>query len=123
MVEHRTPNPAVGGSSPSWPATSFFPPPDPRVWAKGEGRSVETAGGGKEDGEKMAARVFDWFRQGRSFLSDVQGEAKRVTWLGLKHTAAQTAMTLVFVFIIAIYLGLVDLGLSRLINYFLNLGL
>ena len=67
--------------------------------------------------------MFNWFRQARSFLSDVQGEAKRVTWLGMRHTAAQTAMTLVFVFIIAIYLGLVDLGFSRLINYFLDLGL
>ena len=24
MVEHRTPNPGVGGSNPSWPATLFI---------------------------------------------------------------------------------------------------
>ncbi len=67
-------------------------------------------------------QVTGWIRQGRSFLRDVQSEAKRVTWLNMRQTAAQTAVALVFVFIIAIYLGLVDLGLSRFVRYFLNFG-
>lgn len=68
-------------------------------------------------------QVTGWIRQGRAFLRDVQSEAKRVTWLDMRQTAAQTAVALVFVFIIAIYLGLVDLGLSRFVRYFLNFGL
>ncbi len=70
----------------------------------------------------MSEKVLGWFRQGRSFLRDVQSEAKRVTWLGLRQTAVQTVMALVFVFIIAVYLGVVDLALSRFISYFLNFG-
>ncbi len=70
----------------------------------------------------MTNKVVGWIHQGRSFLRDVQSEAKRVTWLGMRQTAAQTAVALVFVFIIAVYLGLVDLALSRFVSYFLNFG-
>jgi preprotein translocase subunit SecE len=71
----------------------------------------------------MTAKVMDWIRQARLFLLDVQGEAKRVTWLERKQTAAQTVLALIFVFVIALYLGIVDLALSRFINYFLKFGL
>ncbi len=70
----------------------------------------------------MNNKVVGWIHQGRSFLRDVQSEAKRVTWLGMRQTAAQTAVALVFVFIIAVYLGFVDLALSRFVRYFLNFG-
>ena len=70
----------------------------------------------------MTNKVVGWVHQGRSFLRDVQSEAKRVTWLGMRQTVAQTAVALVFVFIIAVYLGLVDLALSRFVRYFLNFG-
>ncbi len=69
----------------------------------------------------MAAKVMDLWNQARSFLFDVQTEAKRVTWPGWKQTLLQTTVALVFVFIIAIYLGLVDLALSRIVDYFLTL--
>ncbi len=71
----------------------------------------------------MTAKVLDWFRQARTFLQDVQGEARRVTWLNLRQTAAQTVVALIFIFIVAAYLGVVDLALSRFINYFLKFGL
>ena len=70
----------------------------------------------------MTAKVVDWFRQVRTFLLDVQAEFKRVTWLDLKQTAAQTVLALIFVFFVALYLGIVDLALSRIINYLLKLG-
>ncbi len=70
----------------------------------------------------MAAMVGDWVRQARAFLVEVPGEAKRVTWLNFKQTSAQTAVALVFIFIIAVYLGLVDLGLTRFINFVLKAG-
>ncbi len=74
------------------------------------------------ESEWMNSKVMGWIHQGRTFLRDVQSEAKRVTWLDMRQTAAQTAVALVFVFIIAIYLGLVDLALSRAVSYFLNFG-
>ncbi len=69
----------------------------------------------------MAVKVMDLLNQARSFILDVQTEAKRVTWPGWKQTLIQTTVALVFVFIIAVYLGLVDLALSRVIDYFLKL--
>ncbi|OGL65355.1 MAG: preprotein translocase subunit SecE [Candidatus Tectomicrobia bacterium RIFCSPLOWO2_02_FULL_70_19] len=71
----------------------------------------------------MTAKVMDWVRQARLFLLDVQAEFKRVTWLDRKQTAAQTVLALIFVFFVAIYLGIVDLALSRFITYFLKFGL
>ena len=70
----------------------------------------------------MSLNVSDWWRQTRSFLQDVQTEAKRVTWPGRKQTTIQTVVALVFVFIIALYLGVIDLALSRAIDYFLDLA-
>ncbi len=70
----------------------------------------------------MNLNVADWWREARSFLQDVQTEAKRVTWPGGKQTALQTVVALIFVFIIALYLGVVDLALSRAIDYFLSLA-
>ena len=70
----------------------------------------------------MNVNVVDWWRQARSFLQDVQTEAKRVTWPGGKQTGLQTVVALIFVFIIALYLGVVDLALSRAIDYFLSLA-
>ena len=69
----------------------------------------------------MAVNVMDWWSQARSFLADVQTEAKRVTWPGWKQTVTQTVVALVFVSFIAIYLGIVDLALTRIIDYFLSL--
>lgn len=71
----------------------------------------------------MSVNVADWWRQARSFLLDVQTEAKRVTWPGRKQTAIQTVVALVFVFIVALYLGVVDLALSHVINYILGLAI
>ncbi|MEK6709326.1 MAG: preprotein translocase subunit SecE [Nitrospinota bacterium] len=65
----------------------------------------------------------DWIWQARLFLDDVLAEFKRVTWLDRRQTAAQTVLALIFVFFVAIYLGIVDLALSRVINYFLRFGL
>ena len=66
--------------------------------------------------------VMDWVNQARSFLMDVQTEAKRVTWPGWRQTVLQTSVALVFVFIIALYLGSVDLALTRMIDYFFSLA-
>ena len=54
------------------------------------------------------------------FFREVRVETKKVTWPSRKETIASTSVVLVTVFIVAIYLGLVDLGLSRLIRVFLD---
>ena len=50
------------------------------------------------------------------FLSDVKSEVKRVTWPTKKEAMGGTAVVLVVVFIMALFLGLVDLLLSKIIG-------
>jgi preprotein translocase subunit SecE len=49
------------------------------------------------------------------FLHDVRAEMKRVSWPTLKHVQNTTIITLIAVVFFAVYLFLVDQGLSRLI--------
>ncbi|MEE8110611.1 MAG: preprotein translocase subunit SecE [bacterium] len=61
-------------------------------------------------------KVSIYYKQGTDFLRDVRSEVKKVTWPTRKETLASTSVVIVAVFIIAIYLGLVDLGLSKLVG-------
>ena len=54
------------------------------------------------------------------FLKEVQIELKKVVWPTRKDTIASTSVVLVLVIIIAIFLGLVDFGLSRIIRAILG---
>ena len=61
--------------------------------------------------------MFDKIKQ---FLKEVKIELKKVVWPTRKDTIASTSVVLVIVTIIAIFLGLVDLGLSRIIRLILG---
>jgi preprotein translocase subunit SecE len=50
------------------------------------------------------------------FLSEVKSEVKKVTWPTKKEAMGGTAVVLVVVFIMALFLGLVDLLLSKIIG-------
>ncbi|MGB9629289.1 MAG: preprotein translocase subunit SecE [Thermodesulfobacteriota bacterium] len=54
------------------------------------------------------------------FLREVRTELKKVTWPSRRDTLAGTAVVLIAVFIIAIFLGIVDSGLSSLIRELLK---
>ena len=54
------------------------------------------------------------------FLREVRVETKKVTWPTRKETLASTVVVLVTTFIIAFFLGGVDLLLSRLVEMFLH---
>ena len=56
----------------------------------------------------------------KQFLREVKTELKKVTWPSRKDTLSGTAVVLVAVFIIAIFLGIVDSGLSNLIKELLK---
>lgn len=65
---------------------------------------------------KLANRYFgNWIQ----FLREVKVELARVTWPSRKETVGTTAIVLVFVFIVAIFLGVVDLVLSSLVRLIL----
>lgn len=60
------------------------------------------------------------YRKGMEFLREVRAEARKVTWPARKEAIASTSLVLVAVFLIAFFLGLVDLGLSRLVGQFMK---
>ncbi|MGV7220694.1 MAG: preprotein translocase subunit SecE [Nitrospinales bacterium] len=52
----------------------------------------------------------------KEFLTDVVIEVKKVTWPSKKEAIGGTMVVLVLVFIMAIYLGLVDTILSKIVE-------
>ena len=54
------------------------------------------------------------------FLREVRAELTKVTWPTRKDTIASTSVVLVIVILIGAFLGLVDLGLSRILKIVLS---
>ena len=50
------------------------------------------------------------------FLREVRVELKKVTWPSRKQTVGSTAVVLVLVLLVSVFLGIVDFGLSNLIR-------
>ncbi len=57
-----------------------------------------------------------WIQQSIQFLREVRIELKKVTWPTRKQTIGSTVVVLVLVMLIALYLGLVDMGLTSLVR-------
>ena len=67
-------------------------------------------------------RVSQWPTQTRSYVEDLQGEMKRVTWPSWKQVRATTAVVIGSVFAFAAYFWLIDnlfgRGISALFDSF-----
>ncbi|MDA8404575.1 MAG: preprotein translocase subunit SecE [Desulfobacteraceae bacterium] len=62
---------------------------------------------------KLADKYFgNWIQ----FFREVKFELIKVTWPSKKQTIGSTLVVIVFVFIISIFLGVVDIGLSSLVQ-------
>ena len=61
----------------------------------------------------MFAKIQEFFRE-------VKIELKKVTWPSRKETIASTVVVLITVLISAVFLGLVDFILSKIIRVFLT---
>ena len=68
----------------------------------------------------MLEKVKDAPKNVVSFYGDVKTELKKVTWPTRKDTLAATAIVLVTVCLAAVFLFIVDYGLSTLIKWFLG---
>jgi preprotein translocase subunit SecE len=53
------------------------------------------------------------FRSIQQFFNEVRGEFARVSWPTREATLTSTGVVLFVTVVIAVYLGLIDLGLSR----------
>ncbi|MBW2647522.1 MAG: preprotein translocase subunit SecE [Deltaproteobacteria bacterium] len=58
--------------------------------------------------------------QATQFLRESRGELRKVTWPTPKEALASTSVVMVVVIIISIFLGIVDLGLTKIIRLVLG---
>jgi len=75
----------------------------------------------KAEPARKVARKSDetrtpWWENFRQYLREVVYELRRVVWPSRKETIGSTSVVLVIVIICGIFLGIVDLILSRLIR-------
>ncbi|HHL38925.1 MAG TPA: preprotein translocase subunit SecE [Deltaproteobacteria bacterium] len=58
--------------------------------------------------------------EAKQFISEARQELKKVTWLSRQQTMTSTWVVLVVVFIVSIFLGLMDLVLGKLVRLVLS---
>jgi preprotein translocase subunit SecE len=72
------------------------------------------------ENNKMEFSMKEKYEVAIQFLREVKTELKKVTWPSRKDTLSGTVVVLVAVLIIAIFLGIVDSGLSGLVKQLLK---
>jgi preprotein translocase subunit SecE len=97
-----------------------------KVKTKGQGKESGSIGRGQVVKLKSAKTkpswttrsfpVTHWWHTAVAFVSEAWQELRKVTWPGRKETMGMTIVVIVLVIIISSYLGLVDMGLSALLN-------
>ncbi|UCD91388.1 MAG: preprotein translocase subunit SecE [Desulfobacterales bacterium] len=70
--------------------------------------------------KKEPGKLKGYVDKGLQFLREVKVELKKVTWPTRKQTLGSTAVVLILVMIISIFLGVVDIGLSSVIRVVLK---
>ncbi len=72
-------------------------------------------------------KASSWTKQDKNylnkalqFLREVKVELKKVTWPTRKQTLGSTLVVIILVMIIALFLGIVDIGLSSLVRVFIQ---
>jgi preprotein translocase subunit SecE len=93
LEEHRSPKPGVAGSRPVSPAIL--------------GSLQQKTGG------------MNMLKVG-NFFSQVSGELKKVAWPSKEELTASTIVVLVSTFFLAIFIGIADILLSRIVNLLIS---
>ena len=76
--------------------------------------TVKREGYNKADNGTFVLKRY--FMVARQFLYDAKVELKKVTWPTKKELLSTTAVVIVLVILIAFFLGIVDLGLVKIIK-------
>lgn len=76
----------------------------------------------KKKGEKVVEKTTKKFEfsQVSEFTGEVKREFGKIAWPNKKNTAASAMVVIVFVSIMALYLGSVDLFVGKLVGLILN---
>lgn len=59
-------------------------------------------------------------RRVQQFFREVVAEFKKVTWPNRREVTGSTTVVIIVVFVIALFLGVVDIGLSRVVSLILR---
>ncbi len=91
----------------------------------GPGKNSQEAKAKKNTDKKQAVAqpssgVGGKMRELRDFFEESKVELKKVTWPTRKETIATSLAVLVLTVVMALYLGVVDFGLSRLVQFILT---
>ena len=62
------------------------------------------------------------FEKIRVFLGEVRSEIKKVTWPRPQELKESTTVVIISVFIITVFISIMDLILSRVLDFILRLG-
>jgi preprotein translocase subunit SecE len=85
-----------------------------------DGMGQHESGSVDRRGGLMEFAIHSKIEAAKQFLREVKQELKKVTWPSRKDALSGTAVVLVAVFVIALFLGIVDSGLSNLIHLVLR---
>lgn len=83
-----------------------------------KGRKPEAAA--KKTPKKPDEPRFQWWQRLRQYFRDVVYELRKVIWPSRKETIGSTSVILVIVLLCAVFLGLIDAILSRLVRMFVG---
>jgi len=61
-----------------------------------------------------------WVNIVKVFLADAKTELRKVTWPTRKQTIASTSVVIIVVFIVSVFLGIVDFALAKMIKLVLG---
>lgn len=74
----------------------------------------------KQDKAMAEAKSENVFTRAMEFFREVKVELNKVTWPTRKQTTGTTIVVILFVFVVAAFLGLFDYGLSKLVQVVLT---
>lgn len=70
--------------------------------------------------DEMKEKVKIIIQKVTQFLKEAKVELKKVVWPTPKQTMASTAVVIIIVFIVSIYLGIIDFALAKLVKFILG---
>jgi preprotein translocase subunit SecE len=102
------PTPPSGGSRTPAKRRTAQSPPSPRPTQPGSRRKPDKAG--------SVTKAVVQQRRGSRFLSEVSAELRKVSWPTRTQLAQSTAVVLVVVAIVSVYLSVLDTVFQRLVD-------
>ncbi|MGD9825609.1 preprotein translocase subunit SecE [Desulfobacter sp.] len=93
---------------------------DVAVKSTAAGKPVQATSASMAEKPVGQSETDNLFTKTADFLREVKVELKKVVWPTRKQTTGTTVVVVIFVFIVAIFLGIFDYSLSKLVQVVLT---